>query len=406
MIFDFRVEASRMAMVQWRHSQTGKIVFTNGCFDLLHPGHAHYLTAARSEGDLLVVGVNTDDSVRINKGPGRPVTPEEARAELLLALKSVDAVVLFEEQTPRELIVALAPDVLVKGDEYRRDQIIGADEVEAAGGRVVRVPMRSGFSTTALLAKTAEDSAQPLATDRAVCVIPARFSASRLPGKPLAMIGNKPLISWVVAACQQAETLTDVIVATDDERILAAVNQSGGRAVMTSEGCRSGTDRVMEVSISTPGDLFVNVQGDEPLIPPQLIDQLVEVARERPELDIVTAACVIMDEAEYHDPNVVKVVCDHQDRALYFSRAPIPSDRDGKFAGGLRHIGIYLYRRKVLADFARLPESPLEAREKLEQLRALEQGMTIGVIRTEYRPVGVDTPADLEEVRRILEENV
>jgi 3-deoxy-manno-octulosonate cytidylyltransferase (CMP-KDO synthetase) len=244
-------------------------------------------------------------------------------------------------------------------------------------------------------------------------VIPARYAASRLPGKPLAVIGGRPLIQWVWerATASGADT---VILATDDERIRAAGEEFGAHCAMTSAAHASGTDRVAEVARQrhfAPQDIVVNVQGDEPLIDPQVIAALAGILREDPDLDIATAAAPVRGLDEFLDPNCVKALAAADGRALYFSRAPVPWPRDhieggrpARFAGAWRHIGIYAYRVQSLLKFAALAPTPLELAERLEQLRALEHGMTIQLLMLDQAPLaGVDTPADLERVRRHLE---
>ncbi|MFN2350759.1 MAG: 3-deoxy-manno-octulosonate cytidylyltransferase, partial [Kiritimatiellia bacterium] len=212
---------------------------------------------------------------------------------------------------------------------------------------------------------------------RTVGVIPARWSSSRLPGKALLEICGKPLVQWVYEGCRRAASLDDLLVATDDRRIAAAVAGFGGQAVLTDSGHPSGTDRVAEALAARPADLVVNIQGDEPLIEPELIDQLVAMAR-RTGWDMVTAAAPLPDPAEAAKPSICKVVMRGDGRALYFSRQPIPAVRDAgrQFDEPLywRHIGIYLYRRPFLERLVREPPCLLEQAECLEQLRALHIG--------------------------------
>ena len=240
-------------------------------------------------------------------------------------------------------------------------------------------------------------------------VIPARFAASRLPGKPLADIAGRPLIQWVWERAR-ASGADSVIVATDDARIQAVAGGFGADVALTSPQHASGTDRIAEVvraRAMRPEDVIVNLQGDEPLTPPRLLADLAAVIRARPAIDIATAAAPIMSLEEFLDPNCVKALRAHDGSALYFSRAPLPWPRDhvsaGRptvFAGSLRHIGIYAYRVESLLRFAGWPPTPLETTEKLEQLRALEHGMRVHVLAlSEAPPAGVDTPEDLERVR-------
>ena len=239
----------------------------------------------------------------------------------------------------------------------------------------------------------------------AVAIIPARFQSTRLPGKALALIGGRPMVCHVAERTRRARGLERVIVATDDERIRAAVAAMGAEVVMTRPDHPSGTDRLAEVAGGLTADVVVNVQGDLPLLDPTMVERLVERMTAEPTLPMATLATPIRDAAEWRSPHVVKVVADANGRALYFSRAPIPHDRDGiRRPGqvlGLRHIGMYGYRKDVLLRLAALPPSPLELVEKLEQLRALEHGIAIGVVEwTAAEPlIEVDTPDDLERAR-------
>jgi len=232
-------------------------------------------------------------------------------------------------------------------------------------------------------------------------IIPARYSATRLPGKPLADICGKPLIQYVYEQARKSKLLEDVIVATDDERILKAVEGFGGKAVMTSPTHPSGTDRCAEVARQIDCDFVINIQGDEPLIPPQVIDKVAEALMESDEEIPMTSAATLANKEERENSNVVKVVTDQKGIALYFSRSPIPFYRN-PVAPTLRHIGIYGYRKDFLLKFVSLPQTPLEKTESLEQLRALEHGFKIKIVLVDYSPVGVDTPEDLERVRKLL----
>ena len=243
-------------------------------------------------------------------------------------------------------------------------------------------------------------------------VIPARFAASRLPGKPLLMIGDRPLIHWVWQRGRDSGAAS-VLVATDDERVRAAALRFGADVVMTSSHHTSGTDRIAEVVRSrglAAEDIVVNVQGDEPMMPADVIAQVAGALAGSACIDIATAAAPVQSLPEYLDPNCVKAVCARDGRALYFSRAPLPWPRDhasggqpDRYDGALRHIGIYAYRVRSLLQFAAWPPAPLETAEKLEQLRALEYGMHIHVVTLrETPPAGVDTLQDLERVRALL----
>ncbi len=239
---------------------------------------------------------------------------------------------------------------------------------------------------------------------RVVAVIPARYGSSRFPGKPLAMIAGKPMIRRVVERAQAAKLVDEVIVATDDRRIFDAVQAFGGRAVMTSPDHPSGTDRIAEAVKGVEADLVVNVQGDEPLIPPRVIDALVAKMRESGSEMGTVAVTLDPKSAEFANPNIVKAVVDISGRALYFSRATVPFQRaDGEGVPALWHWGIYAYRRDFLEQFVKWPQSPLEKCEKLEQLRALEHGARIQVLtETESWSIGVDVPEDVAKVEKLL----
>jgi 3-deoxy-manno-octulosonate cytidylyltransferase (CMP-KDO synthetase) len=252
--------------------------------------------------------------------------------------------------------------------------------------------------------------ATPQAAMHAVGVIPARYRSSRFPGKPLALIGGKALVLRVLERARAARRIARLLVATDDERIAAAVEAFGGEVVMTSEAHASGTDRLAEVARSLPADLFVNIQGDEPLLDPQDIDRLVECLDTDPSSDMATLCEPLLDAGLARDPNVVKVVCDASGRALYFSRSPIPyvlEEREGGEGAGrprpwLRHVGLYAYRRGFLLEFASWSPGALEALEGLEQLRTIEHGRTIRVLKAHGRYHGVDTPEDVLAVEQVL----
>ena len=235
-----------------------------------------------------------------------------------------------------------------------------------------------------------------------LCVIPARYASTRLPGKPLKDIAGKPMICRVYDRASQAETLSGVLVATDDERILQAVESHGGRAMMTAKDHPTGTDRLAEVAAANPDvDLIINVQGDEPLIEPSLIDELGRAFDGDAELQMATVMTPMEDEAEQKNPNNVKVVTDKNGCALYFSRSLLPYPRNDAGTPVYKHIGIYAYRRDFLLAYAKMAPTPLERTESLEQLRALENGYKIKCIRTNARFVGVDTPEDLAKVNEI-----
>ena len=230
-------------------------------------------------------------------------------------------------------------------------------------------------------------------------IIPARYASTRFPGKPLAMLGGKPVIQRVYE--QVSGVVDDVLVATDDERIFKTVEGFGGKAVMTRKDHPTGTDRLAEVAEKYPDvDLIINVQGDEPLIEPKLIDELAAAFDGDADLQMATVCTEITDEAEQQNPNNVKVVMDKQGYALYFSRSLMPYPRHPG-TPVYKHIGIYAYKRDFLLAYAKMAETPLEHAESLEQLRALENGYRIKVIKTPYRFVGVDTAEDLAKVNAI-----
>ena len=249
-------------------------------------------------------------------------------------------------------------------------------------------------------------------------IIPSRFGSSRFPGKPLALLAGRPLVAWVVEAVKKAKSLDEVFVATDDERIVKAVEQYGGVAVMTPSELPSGTDRIACAARNRFGgdfgddDILVNIQGDEPLIDPKLIDELVAKLKGGKGFEMATAVTPIRSAADFAAKTVVKVVLDRDDGALYFSRAPIPCDRDHEPFGEqqaydskelyVRHLGIYAYRGGFLKRYIAEPPCALEKTEKLEQLRALWMGARIAVVRTADEGVGVDTPEDAKRVEGLL----
>ncbi len=239
---------------------------------------------------------------------------------------------------------------------------------------------------------------------RAIGVIPARYGSKRFEGKVLADLGGKPMIQHVYERARQASFLDRVLVATDDERIRDAVSSFGGDAVMTSPHHPSGTDRVGEAVKDIDVEVVVNIQGDEPLIEPSAIDTVIVPLFDDRSIPMATLIRIISDTRDMENPNVVKVVMDRDGFALYFSRSTIPHSRDeGKYPV-CGHIGIYAYQKSFLLEFIKLEPTPLERIERLEQLRALENGYRIKVITVEnYLGVGVDTPQDLRKVRRFLE---
>lgn len=237
---------------------------------------------------------------------------------------------------------------------------------------------------------------------KAIAVIPARYASTRLPGKPLLDICGKPLIQHVWETVSRARGLDEVVVATDDARIAHAVQAFGGKVCMTSPDCRSGSDRVREVAASLAADVYVNVQGDEPLLEASAIERLRDVFTEDASVQVATL-CSRISEEQARSPHQVKVIRDHAGNALYFSRAPLPFVRDsGESTEFLGHVGIYAYRADALRGFASLPFSPLEQAEKLEQLRFLQAGIPVRVLEVPPMGAGVDTPEDLERVCAVV----
>ena len=244
-----------------------------------------------------------------------------------------------------------------------------------------------------------------MAASSIVIVIPARYASTRLPGKPLVELAGKPMIQRVYERAKLAKTASKVIVATDDQRIVDAVAAFGGEARMTRADHRTGTERVAEVAAHTEGEVFVNVQGDEPLLDPASVDIAVTALLEDPPASIGTVAVPIRTPGDIMDPNVVKTVLDFDGNALYFSRAPIPWVRD---TGGhvqarhLKHLGLYVFQRDALIEYPTLPQGELERIEQLEQLRWMENGWKIRVAEVEHDAVSVDVPADVARVEELL----
>lgn len=237
-------------------------------------------------------------------------------------------------------------------------------------------------------------------------VIPSRYASTRFDGKPLAMINGKPMIQWVYEGAMQARKISEVVVATDDQRIMDTVAGFGGKALMTSDTNRSGTDRVAEAAEKIGlglDDVVVNIQGDQPLIHPDCIDEAVSPFLEDPELGMSTLAFAIEEADEITNPKDVKVTFDNNHYALYFSRSTIPFDRDGDSACDVyKHLGVYAYTRRFLEMFRALPQGRLETIEKLEQLRALEYGYRIKVVVTQYDSPEVDLPEDIAKIENRL----
>ncbi|MFZ2900013.1 MAG: 3-deoxy-manno-octulosonate cytidylyltransferase [Saprospiraceae bacterium] len=242
-------------------------------------------------------------------------------------------------------------------------------------------------------------------------IIPARFASTRFPGKPLALLGGKPIIQWVWERARESNALDAVIVATDDDRIAECVFSFGGHVVMTRPDHPSGTDRCAEVLLKMGvenWDFAINIQGDEPFIDPAAINLLAGLLQEAASPDIATLAREINDEASLFNPNVVKAVVGQNGKALYFTRHPAPFQRGKETSAWLagfpylQHIGIYGFKARVLTELAKLQPSPLEQAESLEQLRWLENGYSIAVGVTAYQSIGIDTPEDLEAAEKML----
>ncbi len=233
-------------------------------------------------------------------------------------------------------------------------------------------------------------------------IIPARFASSRFPGKALALLAGKSIVQHVFERASQSRYLSRVVIATDDPRIVDEARRFGAPVRLTRADHRSGTDRAAEVASSEKADVVVNIQGDEPLIDPAAIDAAAIGLIDDPVVPMATLKKRIEDPAEVNNPNVVKVVTDLEGNAIYFSRCPIPYEGEG--AGShYKHVGLYVYRREFLLAYPSLEVGPLEKRERLEQLRALENGYSIRVVETEYESLGVDTPEDLERVSTLFE---
>ncbi|HET9533716.1 MAG TPA: 3-deoxy-manno-octulosonate cytidylyltransferase [Blastocatellia bacterium] len=253
----------------------------------------------------------------------------------------------------------------------------------------------------------------------AVAIIPARYGSTRLPGKPLLPISNLPMIMHVVQRASCARLVSEVFVATDDRRIANEVRRYGGQAVLTSPDARTGTDRVAEVAANLDSELIVNIQGDEPMIEPSVIDAAIHPLVEDDRIQLSTTSEPITSVEDVFNPNVVKVVTDQEGFALYFSRSPIPNIRPGPgltleeslrrdpllLSNYRKHSGLYAYRSGFLQSFSRMEQTPLERLEALEQLRALENGYRVRVVKVEHRSIGVDTEQDYVRVKRLIEEN-
>jgi len=242
-----------------------------------------------------------------------------------------------------------------------------------------------------------------------VAIIPARYGSERFPGKVIMPLAGKPLVAHTYERTCRARLVNDVIVATDDERVMKTLAPFDVKTVMTRGDHATGSDRIAEVAYGLDADIIVNVQGDEPLVDPELVDATIQPLIADPSLPMATARHRIDDPTLYNDPNCVKVVCDQHGNALYFSRSTIPYLRDERIDPQTQpvywqHIGLYVFRREFLLKFANLPSTPLERLEKLEQLRVLENGYAIAVVEAKEKAIGVDTPADLARAEKMLAE--
>lgn len=247
---------------------------------------------------------------------------------------------------------------------------------------------------------------------RIVGIIPARYRSARFPGKVVADIAGKPMVWWVYKRTNESKLINKVIVATDHNRVRKVLEELGCNLVMTSKKHQTGTDRVAEVAENIKADIVVNVQADEPLITPVAIDKLLKAMKSDSTIEVATLCRKAKSNKEIFNPNTVRVVMNKDGDALYFSRAPIPFNRDAESAHNwlgtgpyFQHIGIYAYRRKFLLELSKQPQTDLEKVEKLEQLRVLETGHRIRVVETDYEPVGVDVPTDIQKVERLINRN-
>jgi len=240
----------------------------------------------------------------------------------------------------------------------------------------------------------------------AIGIIPARYNATRFEGKVLADLLGKPVVQHVWEKACRASTLSDLIIASDDQRVIEAVHNFGGKAILTSVNQPSGTDRLAEVVNPIDVKIIVNIQGDEPLLHPTMIDELVRTMQEDESISMATVIKKIEQNEELMNPNVVKVVIDRFNNALYFSRSPIPFEKGEPSKIFYKHLGIYAYTKDFLFTFTNLPKSNLEKAESLEQLRALENNYKIKTIETKFDTVGIDTPDDLEKARELLNKGI
>ena len=394
-----------------------RIVFTNGCFDILHAGHVSCLQRARDLGDVLIVGLNSDLSARSIKGPERPIIEQNDRAFILSSLGCVDYVVVFDDILPKNIINIIKPDIHVKGGDYSELDLPESKLVRSYGGDVIILGELKGRRTTDLVSRIRQNNLKSKSPGAScpviVGIIPARFGSTRFPGKVLTEIMGKPIIQHVWERTRQAVFIQDVLIATDDERVRVKCESFGAKVIMTSSEHVSGTDRIAEAVQKIKCDIVVNVQGDEPIINPTDIDSAVQPLKCDLNLQMSTLATPIRSEDEYNDPNVVKVAVNLNGYALNFSRSTLPFFRaPASFnnppvgALPLHHIGLYVYRREFLTLFSDWDQTPLEQAEQLEQLRAIEHDIDIKVVQTKNNVVGVDTREDLIKVSKLLSESI
>ncbi len=246
-------------------------------------------------------------------------------------------------------------------------------------------------------------------SEKAIGIIPARFGSTRFPGKPLALIAGKPMLRHVYENAVKSKSLDRVVIATDDDRIASCIREFEGEYIMTDSAIETGTERAAVVARDLDVDIVVNIQGDEPLVPPELLDDLVNTLSGKPDIPVCTPITRFENEIDVHDPNQVKVVLDKNDRALYFSRSLVPFNRDTIEISGIKrkttywkHVGIYCFRKDFLMEYVKWPTGELEKTEKLEQLRILENGYPVLTVKTDYSPLCVDIPDDIDLVEKYL----
>lgn len=237
---------------------------------------------------------------------------------------------------------------------------------------------------------------------KVICIIPVRFGATRFEGKPLVEICGKSMVQRVYEQTQKARLIDEVYIATDDDRIRSKAESFGAKVIMTSKEHTCGTDRIAEAILNIEGEIIINVQGDEPLIEPEALDAVIKPLQEDSNIEMATLITPIGDESEYHDPNIVKVVKDKNSFALYCSRSLIPYSGEGDMTGVFKQIGVYAYRRDFLLAFSKMEPTPYEKVERLEHLRALENGYKIKLVETTCNPISVDVPEDVAKVESVL----